>query len=96
MKVFLIGANGQIGQRLVSLFKENADHSVRAMVRKEEQKASLEAAGAEAVLANLEGSRKKSQLRQKAVTRLFLQRAPGAAQAMIKRCWWILTERQKQ
>lgn len=56
MKVFLIGANGQIGQRLVSLFQDNPDHSVRAMVRKEEQKASLEAAGAEAVLANLEGS----------------------------------------
>ncbi|CAN2253506.1 putative NAD-binding epimerase / hydratase [Bacillus subtilis] len=56
MKVFLIGANGQIGQRLVSLFQDNPDHSVRAMVRKEEQKASLEASGAEAVLANLEGS----------------------------------------
>ncbi|MCY8532345.1 SDR family oxidoreductase [Bacillus vallismortis] len=56
MKVLLIGANGQIGQRLVSLFRDNPDHSVRAMVRKEEQKASLEAAGAEAVLANLEGS----------------------------------------
>ncbi|MDO8224353.1 SDR family oxidoreductase [Bacillus cabrialesii] len=56
MKVFLIGANGQIGQRLVSLFQDHPDHSVRAMVRKEEQKASLEAAGAEAVLANLEGS----------------------------------------
>lgn len=56
MKVFLIGANGQIGQRLVSLFQDNLDHSIRAMVRKEEQKASLEAAGAEAVLANLEGS----------------------------------------
>ncbi|MEC1434633.1 SDR family oxidoreductase [Bacillus spizizenii] len=56
MKVFLIGANGQIGQRLVSLFRDNPDHSIRAMVRKEEQKAPLEAAGAEAVLANLEGS----------------------------------------
>ncbi|MEC3616845.1 SDR family oxidoreductase [Bacillus stercoris] len=56
MKVFLIGANGQIGQRLVSLFRDHPDHSIRAMVRKEEQKASLEAAGAEAVLANLEGS----------------------------------------
>ncbi|MCY7908332.1 SDR family oxidoreductase [Bacillus inaquosorum] len=56
MKVFLIGANGQIGQRLVSLFQDNPDHSVRAMVRKEEQKASIEASGAEAVLANLEGS----------------------------------------
>ncbi|MED7632143.1 SDR family NAD(P)-dependent oxidoreductase, partial [Lacticaseibacillus casei] len=28
MKVFLIGANGQIGQRLVSLFQDNPDHSI--------------------------------------------------------------------
>lgn len=77
MKVFLIGANGQIGQRLVSLFKENADHSVRAMVRKEEQKASLEAAGAEAVLANLEGSPEEIAAAAKGCDAIILQRAPG-------------------
>lgn len=89
MKVFLIGANGQIGQRLVSLFRDNPDHSVRAMVRKEEQKASLEAAGAEAVLANLEGSPEEIAAAAKGCDAIILQRVQAAAQAMIKRCWWI-------
>lgn len=40
MKVFLIGANGQIGQRLVSLFQDNPDHSIRAMVRKKNESVS--------------------------------------------------------
>lgn len=95
MKVFLIGANGQIGQRLVSLFQDNPDHSIRAMVRKEEQKASLEAAGAEAVLANLESSPEEIAAAAKVVTRSFSQPVPAAAQAMIKRCWWISMERRK-
>ncbi|WP_424163568.1 SDR family oxidoreductase [Bacillus amyloliquefaciens] len=56
MKVFLIGANGQIGQRLTGLFQKDGKHTLRAMVRKEEQKEALQAAGTEAVLADLEGS----------------------------------------
>ncbi|QBG55432.1 putative epimerase [Bacillus amyloliquefaciens] len=56
MKVFLIGANGQIGQRLTGLFQKDGTHTLRAMVRKEEQKEALQAAGTEAVLADLEGS----------------------------------------
>lgn len=56
MKVFLIGANGQIGQRLTGLFQKDGTHTLRAMVRKEEQKEALQAAGIEAVLADLEGS----------------------------------------
>ncbi|AOC90471.1 SDR family oxidoreductase [Bacillus sp. L381] len=56
MKVFLIGANGQIGQRLTGLFQKDGMHTLRAMVRKEEQKKALQAAGTEAVLADLEGS----------------------------------------
>lgn len=56
MKVFLIGANGQIGQRLTGLFQKDGTHTLRAMVRKEEQKDALQAAGTEAVLADLEGS----------------------------------------
>ncbi len=56
MKVFLIGANGQIGQRLTGLFQQDGTHTLRAMVRKEEQKEALQAAGTEAVLADLEGS----------------------------------------
>lgn len=56
MKVFLIGANGQIGQRLTGLFQKDGTHTLRAMVRKQEQKEALQAAGTEAVLADLEGS----------------------------------------
>ncbi len=56
MKVFLIGANGQIGQRLTGLFQKDGTHTPRAMVRKQEQKEALQAAGTEAVLADLEGS----------------------------------------
>ncbi|MCG8395880.1 SDR family oxidoreductase [Bacillus atrophaeus] len=56
MKVFLIGANGQIGQRLVGQFQQNGAHTVRAMVRKPEQKEALQASGTEAVIANLGGS----------------------------------------
>ncbi|MBY8912591.1 SDR family oxidoreductase [Bacillus sp. YC2] len=56
MKVFLIGANGQIGQRLVGLVQKDGRHTVRAMVRNQEQKEALQAAGTEAVTANLEGS----------------------------------------
>ncbi|MCY8465870.1 SDR family oxidoreductase [Bacillus atrophaeus] len=56
MKVFLIGANGQIGQRLVGQFQQNGAHTVRAMVRKPEQKEALQVSGTEAVIANLEGS----------------------------------------
>ncbi|MCY8504698.1 SDR family oxidoreductase [Bacillus atrophaeus] len=56
MKVFLIGANGQIGRRLVGQFQQNGAHTVRAMVRKPEQKEALQASGTEAVIANLEGS----------------------------------------
>lgn len=54
MKILVIGANGQIGKRLVRLLADS-DHDVRAMVRKKEQRAGLEALGAEVVLGNLEG-----------------------------------------
>lgn len=56
MKIFVVGANGQIGQHLIHLLKENNEHTVKAMVRKEEQAASLEKLGVETVIANLEGS----------------------------------------
>lgn len=56
MNVLLIGANGQIGQHLVDLFQNNDEHTVRAMVRKEEQAAGLKGKGVEAVVADLEGS----------------------------------------
>ncbi len=55
MKVFVVGANGQIGRHLVHLLKESNEHTVRAMVRKEEQAKDFENLGVEAKLANLEG-----------------------------------------
>ena len=56
MKVLVVGANGQIGQKVVKLIQESEEHSPVAMVRKNEQKESLEKEGIHAVLANLEDS----------------------------------------
>ncbi|GAB3048958.1 SDR family oxidoreductase [Virgibacillus ainsalahensis] len=56
MKVLVIGANGQIGKHLVNILQDSAEHSVRAMVRKEEQEMELRQSGVESVLADLEGS----------------------------------------
>ena len=56
MKVLVVGANGQIGQHLIQLLKENNEHTVKAMVRKEEQAAAFERLGIETAIADLEGS----------------------------------------
>lgn len=56
MKVLVVGANGQIGKQLVNLLHESDSHSVRAMVRSEEQVESFNKLGVEAKLADLEGS----------------------------------------
>ncbi|WHY97080.1 SDR family oxidoreductase [Peribacillus simplex] len=56
MKVFVVGANGQIGKYLVDLLKGSLEHSVRAMVRKEEQSRHLEKNGIESVVVSLTGS----------------------------------------
>ncbi|WLR42394.1 SDR family oxidoreductase [Bacillus carboniphilus] len=56
MKVFVVGANGQIGTQLTNLLKQSDDHSVVAMVRKEEQAKKFEEKGIEAKIADLEGS----------------------------------------
>lgn len=56
MKVLVVGSNGQIGQRLIQLLKENKEHTVRAMVRKKEQADAYEKQGVETVLADLEGT----------------------------------------
>jgi uncharacterized protein YbjT (DUF2867 family) len=56
MKVFVVGANGQIGQHLIHLLRGSNKHTVRAMVRKEEQAESFEKLGVETAVANLEGS----------------------------------------
>lgn len=56
MKITIVGANGKIGKLLVSLLKENGNHLVQAMVRKEEQKKYFNEIGVETVLADLEGT----------------------------------------
>ncbi|SEM18914.1 Uncharacterized conserved protein YbjT, contains NAD(P)-binding and DUF2867 domains [Mesobacillus persicus] len=56
MKVFVVGANGQIGRHLVTLLNESKEHTVKAMVRKEEQQDALQKLGIETALASLEGT----------------------------------------
>ncbi|WP_309090866.1 SDR family oxidoreductase [Domibacillus sp.] len=56
MKVLVVGANGQIGQKLIGLLQSSEKHEARAMVRKEEQAEALKEKGVEAVVANLESS----------------------------------------
>ena len=55
MKVFVVGANGQIGKHLVDLLKDSPEHSVRAMIRKEEQSKHLEKNGIESVSRQFNG-----------------------------------------
>lgn len=59
MKTLVIGANGQIGRHIVELLKNNSEHSVTAMVRKQEQVQKFEEQGVETVLADLEDSVEK-------------------------------------
>lgn len=56
MKVFIIGANGQIGKQLVGLLKAAEGYAPVAMVRKEEQVQAFTEQGVETVEADLEGS----------------------------------------
>lgn len=56
MKVFLVGANGQIGQKLVKLLADSPEHEVTAMIRNPDQAGDLEKIGAHTAVANLEGS----------------------------------------
>ncbi|GGJ81799.1 putative sugar epimerase YhfK [Lentibacillus kapialis] len=57
MKVLVVGANGQIGKQLVKQLQNSDEHTVRALVRKEEQAEELKKKGVDAVIANLEGSK---------------------------------------
>ena len=56
MKVFVVGANGQIGKQLVHMLYKSDNFSVRAMVRKQEQADAFQTEGIEAVVADLEGT----------------------------------------
>ena len=54
MNIVVVGANGQIGKKLVHLIKEEGQHNVRAMIRKKEQAEEFKNNGIDTVLANLE------------------------------------------
>lgn len=54
MKVLVVGANGQIGKHLVRFLHKSDEHTPRAMVRAEEQAATFQSDGVEAVVADLE------------------------------------------
>ncbi|MCC5894267.1 MAG: SDR family oxidoreductase [Alkalibacterium sp.] len=54
MNVLIVGANGQIGQHLVDVLKEEGKHTPIAFVRKEEQVKAFEDKGVEARLGDLE------------------------------------------
>lgn len=56
MKVFVAGANGQIGRHIMKLLKDSDDYTGIAMVRSKEQAEAFREKGIEAVLADLEGS----------------------------------------
>jgi uncharacterized protein YbjT (DUF2867 family) len=56
VKILVIGANGQIGKHLVNLIQNSSDHTVTAMVRKEEQVKEFNDKGVQARLVSLEDS----------------------------------------
>jgi uncharacterized protein YbjT (DUF2867 family) len=56
MNVLVIGANGQVGQNIVNLLHSNKYHSLKAMVRKQEQADELASRGIESEVASLEDS----------------------------------------
>jgi uncharacterized protein YbjT (DUF2867 family) len=56
MKVFVVGANGQIGKHLIDLVRTSSEHTAKAMIRKEEQAEYFESVGVEYVVASLTGS----------------------------------------
>ena len=54
MNILVIGANGQIGKRIVDKIHSNTPHDAIAMVRKESQKEQFESKGIKTVLGDLE------------------------------------------
>lgn len=55
MRVLVVGANGQIGSKLVRMLQEDDRYTPVAMVRKEEQSEKFQSEGIDTVLADLEG-----------------------------------------
>jgi uncharacterized protein YbjT (DUF2867 family) len=56
MDVFVVGANGQIGKQLVKLLRESSEHTVKAMVRKQEQAEAFKKLEVDVAVACLEES----------------------------------------
>ncbi|PMC39132.1 NAD(P)-dependent oxidoreductase [Bacillus sp. UMB0899] len=56
MKVLVVGANGQIGQKLTEMLNTHEEHTVLAMIRNQNQKEVFANKGIETVIADLEGS----------------------------------------
>lgn len=54
MNILVIGANGNIGQKIVNKIHSNSPHDAVAMVRKESQQEQFEKKGIKTVLADLE------------------------------------------
>ncbi|MDT2046875.1 MULTISPECIES: SDR family oxidoreductase [Bacillaceae] len=79
MKVLVIGANGQIGQKVVNLLHANEQHTVRAMVRKEEQLEKLKSEKIEAVYASLEGTVKELEAAMKGCDAVIFTAGSGGS-----------------
>lgn len=60
MKILVIGANGQIGKKIVDKIHSNTPHDAVAMVRKESQVGQFEKRGIQTVLADLENDFEKA------------------------------------
>jgi len=56
MNVLVVGAHGQVGKHLVNLLRDSSEHTVKAMVRKEEQAQAFKMMDVEVAVASLEGS----------------------------------------
>ncbi|WP_342431744.1 SDR family oxidoreductase [Neobacillus sp. FSL H8-0543] len=54
MNVLVVGANGKIGKQLVHLLRGSSEHTVKAMVRKEEQAEAFAKLGVEVSVTSLE------------------------------------------
>jgi hypothetical protein len=86
MKVFVVGANGQIGQHLIRLLRESDEHTVRAMVRKKEQAEFFENLGADkTLLVDLDGAVKTMEAAEKIGTKRFIM--VSAIQAHRRENW---------
>lgn len=56
MKVLVVGANGQVGQKVAELLNSSQEHTVLAMIRNQEQAEAFAKKGIDTVIANLEDS----------------------------------------